>query len=83
MVVSERGAVASSKQKAPERFELAGQILRCPFCAHDRFWRRKALLNTAGAEFMNLAWANRSAFCFVCDSCGHIQWFLPPKRRAR
>lgn len=58
-------------------YEIHGQVLKCQICGHDEFHRREAQLNTAGMTFLNLDWANPSATCFVCETCGHIHWFLP------
>jgi len=60
---------------ATERI-VAGHELRCPVCAHDRFWKRKTLMNTPGLTFFGMEWANRQAENFVCDRCGHVLWFL-------
>ena len=64
-------------QEQPETVEVAGRALICEICGHDRFWMRKAQLNTAVATFFNLDWANPSALCYVCAGCGYIHWFLP------
>jgi len=54
----------------------AGKKLVCPVCNHDRFWQRETLMNTRGASFFNLDWANKKATNHVCDSCGYVFWFL-------
>lgn len=56
---------------------MAGFKLRCEICGHQRFWTREAQLNTAVASFFSFDWANPSATCYVCESCGYIHWFLP------
>lgn len=61
----------------PQSYEIAGRPLRCVVCGHDQFRQRSAQLNTAGASFLGLDWANQSAWCFVCEQCGYIHWFLP------
>jgi hypothetical protein len=65
------------KSRQPEPLQVNGKDLRCLICGHDQFWKRNAQLNTAAATFFNLDWANRSAVCVICDSCGYIHWFLP------
>jgi hypothetical protein len=65
-----------SKAEA-KSYEIHGHVLKCAVCGHDEFHRREAQLNTAAATFLNLDWANPSAICFVCETCGHIHWFLP------
>ena len=63
----------------PEKVRIAGKELLCQVCGHDRFWQRRAQLNTAVATFFNLDWANTRATCEVCDGCGYIHWFLPKR----
>ena len=53
-----------------------GKSLRCPHCENDTFWTRTTLMNTKGATFLGFEWANKEARNFVCDRCGHVQWFL-------
>ncbi len=67
------------EKKEPENVYIQGKQLTCAICQHLRFWQRKAQLNTAVATFFNFDWANRSAHCYVCENCGYIYWFLPPK----
>ena len=52
--------------------EIGGRALACQFCGHSGFHTRRALLHAEG-----FAWNNRSAFCYICDACGYIHWFLP------
>lgn len=54
----------------------SGELVYCTVCKHDRFEYREAQLNTATATFFKLDWANESAACLTCNSCGHILWFL-------
>jgi hypothetical protein len=65
------------EKKEPKSYEVAGRLLHCVICGHDRFWRRGAQLNTATATFFDMDWANETANCFVCEGCGYIHWFLP------
>jgi predicted nucleic-acid-binding Zn-ribbon protein len=60
----------------PQAIEVKGHQLSCPICGNKAFFTRQAQLNTAGATFFNLDWANRSATCFICSDCTHISWFL-------
>jgi predicted nucleic-acid-binding Zn-ribbon protein len=62
-------------EEAAER-TLEGHKLKCPVCGNKRFWKRKTLMNTPGATFFGVEWANRQAINFVCDSCGYVLWFL-------
>jgi hypothetical protein len=61
------------------RVSVAGRALVCAHCGGDRFDSRSAKLNTTFAELFDLAWANRSATCFVCRGCTRIEWFLGPR----
>ncbi len=67
------------KHEEPETVYILGSELECEICHHKKFWQRKAQLNTAVATFFNFDWANRSARCIICERCGYIYWFLPPK----
>ena len=64
----------AEKDVAP--LTVKGRPVVCPVCGHDRFWTRTTLMNTAGATFLGLDWANRSATNYVCGECGHVLWFL-------
>ena len=61
----------------PGPIQVNGRELRCQVCGAGEFRRREALLNTALATALNFDWANRSAVCYVCATCGYIHWFLP------
>jgi len=63
-------------QPEPQQQTVNDKPLRCVVCENDRFFERSAQLNTAVAEFFDLAWANRSATCFVCSECSYVHWFL-------
>lgn len=56
-------------------YEMAGKLLVCPHCGCERFWRRPAQLNTAGATFFDLDFANKTVRAYVCAKCGRIEWF--------
>jgi hypothetical protein len=56
---------------------IAGQLVRCQHCGSERFWERRAQLNTAVLTFFNLDWLNKSARLLVCRRCGFVHWFLP------
>ena len=66
-------------QEESQRVTIAGKTLVCEICGHDRFWQRHAQLNTAVATFFHFDFLNASATCIVCEKCGHIHWFLPPR----
>ncbi len=56
--------------------KIAGKPLACSICGNQEFHERKALLNTRGGEFFNLAWAEKRAQNYICVQCGYIFWFL-------
>lgn len=58
---------------------VAGRTLTCAHCGGDRFDSRSAKLNTTFFEMFDLAWANRTATCYVCRTCSRIDWFLSPQ----
>jgi len=62
--------------KSTDRFTVNGMVVECSHCKHTRFDVREAQLNTAGATFFNLDWANASATVLVCKQCGKLEWFL-------
>jgi len=64
-------------KKTPQEVDVCGKPFRCTACGNDKFWRRKAQLNTALATFFDFDWANRTAVCAVCSQCGYIHWFMP------
>ena len=48
----------------------------CLVCRGELFYQREIKLNTTGAEFFNMAWANASADGLVCESCGYLHTFV-------
>jgi len=66
----------SKEKKEAEPIRIKEQYLNCQVCNHNRFFTRKAQLNTAGMSLMDLDWANKSANCYVCENCSYIHWFL-------
>jgi predicted nucleic-acid-binding Zn-ribbon protein len=58
------------------RYNVLGKPFECTVCGHTEFGQRSAQLNTAGMTFMKLDWANESARCLVCKSCGYVHWFV-------
>jgi DNA-directed RNA polymerase subunit RPC12/RpoP len=65
-----------SKDKEPQQVNVKGSRLTCTVCGHNIFKPRKAQLNTKVASLMNLDWANKSAFCYICANCSHMEWFM-------
>lgn len=58
------------------RYEIAGKAVVCSHCGGEEFDERSGQLDTAGASLLNLDWANATARVLVCQSCGHLEWFL-------
>ena len=36
-------------------------------------------MNTPGATFFGVEWANKEAQNYICNRCGYIYWFLCDK----
>ena len=47
----------------------------CHVCQGKVFTSREIKLNTTGAEFFNMGWANQSATGLVCQKCGYLHTF--------
>lgn len=71
----------SSEGSAPRM--VMGHRLVCTVCGHDLFWKRRTLMNTPGATFWGVEWANRQAENYVCNRCGFVMWFLLEAGEAR
>jgi hypothetical protein len=56
--------------------EINGEKLTCQVCGQDSFTQRKGQLNTAVASFFGFDWANPTATCYICISCGYVHWFM-------
>jgi transcription elongation factor Elf1 len=77
-----RVGVASFKEgMGPSAYQIAGRTVHCPHCAHEKFVLGRALLNSAGATFLNLDWADPAAATLVCAECGRIEWFAQEPER--
>ncbi|MBL1102264.1 hypothetical protein [Streptomyces coffeae] len=63
----------------PVRAAIGDQWITCMYCKGDLFRDRKVKLNSTGAEFMNLAWANESATGLICWHCGYVHLFANPE----
>ncbi len=61
---------------APKQVTADGIIVTCSHCGGDAFHTASALLNTPGATFLGLEWANQSAEVNTCAGCGHLEWFV-------
>ena len=61
---------------ASQRIGAGRHRFSCPVCAGSLFFDREIKLNTTGAEFFNLGWANESATGLVCQRCGYLHTFV-------
>jgi uncharacterized Zn finger protein (UPF0148 family) len=52
-----------------------GRLILCPVCGHDRFHQQRTLMNTRGAAFFNMTWADQGADTRICQRCTHVMWF--------
>lgn len=48
----------------------------CHVCQGKVFASREIKLNTTGAEFFNMGWANQSGTGLVCQKCGYLHTFV-------
>jgi len=58
------------------RYAIGNTDIQCPICRYDSFSKDYRQLNSRGATFLGLDWANRNATILVCDNCTHISWFM-------
>ena len=73
-----RTIAAETVEMPGDTVRIAGKALVCTHCGGEHFSQRRAKLNTTFAELFDLAWLNRSADVYVCNRCGHLDWFLNP-----
>ncbi|MGW3798997.1 hypothetical protein I6I76_05270 [Dermacoccus nishinomiyaensis] len=67
-----------SSRSAPEFTAVAAsKSIVCLHCGFDRFWQRRAKLNSAASEFFDLAWASEESLVLTCTMCGSMREFLP------
>ena len=52
-----------------------GTRLTCPLCQGQLFGHRLIKLNTTGATFFDMDWANLNSEGVVCHRCGRIDEF--------
>jgi len=64
-----------------DTFAVDGRDIRCVQCGNKTFERGTAQLNTAVLTFLDLDWANRSAYILSCKKCSHTMWFLKEPNR--
>ncbi|RJQ81803.1 hypothetical protein D5S17_04320 [Pseudonocardiaceae bacterium YIM PH 21723] len=54
---------------------LGERQVRCLVCEGVQFRSRETKLNSTGAEFFNMGWANESALGLICLACGYVHEF--------
>jgi len=62
------------------RYSADGAAIVCPCCRNDTFDKDYRQLNSRGATFFGLDWANRNATILVCQRCTYISWFMSEPR---
>lgn len=63
------------KRRRPHRAWAADMKVECFVCGGEEFTLRQVLLNTSGATFLGLDWANRAGNGLVCCTCGYVMTF--------
>lgn len=58
------------------KYSAVGVSIICPCCQNDTFDKDRKLLNTSGASFLGVDWANKNATILICKRCTHISWFM-------
>lgn len=58
------------------KFSIGGQQLHCPCCSFEDFDKDYRQLNSRGATFLGLDWANKNATILICKRCSYISWFM-------
>jgi predicted nucleic-acid-binding Zn-ribbon protein len=74
------GFFSKSRKSEPENVIVNGNMLECRVCKSKEFTSREAQLNTAGMSMLDLDFLNKTATCFVCANCTHIEWFVEDPR---
>ncbi len=64
------------KDRPAEPCVANGHELKCLICGHDKFFEKKAQLNTATATFLGWDFVNPEGICAICEECGYIHWFM-------
>jgi predicted nucleic-acid-binding Zn-ribbon protein len=58
------------------QYHVGNTKIFCPCCRNDSFELDYRQLNTKGATFLGLDWANRSVAILICQQCSYISWFM-------
>lgn len=65
------------------RYTAGGVGIKCSCCGNDTFQKDYRQLNSRGATFFGLDWANRNATILICLRCSFISWFMEEPRELR
>lgn len=63
------------------RYKVNNTPILCPCCRNDIFDKDYRQLNSRGATFFGIDWANRNAAILVCTRCSYISWFMSDPSR--
>ncbi len=58
------------------KYKAGDSLLVCPCCRNDTFDKDYRQLNSRGATFFGVDWANKNAAILICRHCTHISWFM-------
>ncbi|WNC13758.1 hypothetical protein [Brevibacillus brevis] len=58
------------------RYIAGDTTVTCPCCKHFLFDKDYRQLNSRGATFFGLDWANKEATILICQRCSYILWFM-------
>lgn len=69
-------SIHKTERVVPVEYSINQTKIYCPCCRNDTFEIDYRQLNTRGATFFGIDWANRSATILVCERCSYISWFM-------
>ncbi len=58
------------------QYRAGGRQIACPCCGNVTFDKDYRQLNSRGATFFGLDWANKEAAILICKNCSYILWFM-------
>ncbi len=50
----------------------------CPICRSVEFDTRRGVMDTRGASFFGMTWANRGCTELICRGCHYVMTFADP-----
>lgn len=57
---------------------MAKLEIKCPICGGRDFEKRRGVMDTRGASFFNMTWANRGSTELICRGCLYVMTFADP-----